>query len=956
MMIFRSSVKAENRGMTIPLVIAIIVFLALLAFGLYRYTSFEKNLVARIQHASVSEKLAQAAVNEAANLLNYKVINFKNLDAKNDLDRFILAPVSEHNIDDMSFYMTGSNLRSFDLAARLGGKLEYVEMKYERFRKYFNDPATPENYAKSCFIPSDPFERYGGVIISAKVSFKSSVRIFCCRYEIKTSQTLAPVLSKFTFFMKGSDKGDQNELHMSAPTPEEPDIAAAGNPFESGIPAPANVANGNGGIPDANNPMLADESFGSGEWQQNYQRLAMLKKTTTYLQGNRGLLDIETKYKRVPIVFIHHPDDMALVSGFGKTHAEIREYLPMDLSVSPKGVGNNISYRPSITNRGWVYMGSDDPRQIYFHNISPGKINPPIGAKPEPDNDFRFFGNAFMIKEYGIPLSAKMCRDYKIPYPYAFTDFSPAGKLDYILRVTQTGIYWIYKDTAMENVLGNFYKKHPDMPADSSLLQISGDMQVKSYSGDQPASYLDRRSPTLVLGKVFRFYMQVGQISQNCVHPPSSKFFKEMQPNGLHDFPYLSSDHVHPQSRWLPYFDMGKDGKAIDNPAVDITDNDWNGLATIDDRVQSDFKTPVPPDADFEKKKYNINHDVFKCYDNQHNQVYKFFMTKPVCEVFNRSYDNIVANAGPAGGVFKPSDKYSMSQDNVKILSAYPDAQLDSQFFYGDENNYGNCVYGSKLKISQYSSKNLNDFETDDSIYSDGLFKGALQAVQLTCDNYKNPMKNEAQVAVDRYDLRYKADYIFDSLADFESLFTKKGEGGSMEIKNGGVFYIDSDQPIDLTKGKSVPRIIFHDNAMLIFKNDVKIPDIIKSSYARETGSTLTIISAHGNITIAGEEIEASLNSLSGTIKKDVEYFQVFGNLTMARLNFEYAKDGNLFKSSGIPKGAAHRVIGSDGLTGYKRLAVVYDPALDPCDVENYKKHYNYTLSSRQTFWRATTE
>ncbi|EKD69696.1 MAG: hypothetical protein ACD_47C00031G0005 [uncultured bacterium] len=143
---------------------------------------------------------------------------------------------------------------------------------------------------------------------------------------------------------------------------------------------------------------------------------------------------------------------------------------------------------------------------------------------------------------------------------------------------------------------------------------------------------------------------------------------------------------------------------------------------------------------------------------------------------------------------------------------------------------------------------------------------------------------------------------------------------------------------------------------MLIFKKGVKIPDIVKNAYARSNGNTFTLISVDGDIDIGGSNIEASLNSLNGTIKKSVDYFQVFGNMTMAKIYFDLNRPGSLFKVSSLPSGANHALLGIAGKTGFKRNSVTYDPALDVCNIENYIKHYKYTISSRQSYWRVYGE
>ena len=105
--------------MLVPIALVIIFILAVLGIALYNYVRFERNLVARLQYSSVAEKMAQAAAYEASNWYNCKALYLKGLDKNNPVDRFVLAPVIEGNVNSLTISLTANELKSFALIAGL---------------------------------------------------------------------------------------------------------------------------------------------------------------------------------------------------------------------------------------------------------------------------------------------------------------------------------------------------------------------------------------------------------------------------------------------------------------------------------------------------------------------------------------------------------------------------------------------------------------------------------------------------------------------------------------------------------------------------------------------------------------------------------------------------------------------------------------------------------------------
>jgi len=258
------------------------------------------------------------------------------------------------------------------------------------------------------------------------------------------------------------------------------------------------------------------------------------------------------------------------------------------------------------------------------------------------------------------------------------------------------------------------------------------------------------------------------------------------------------------------------------------------------------------------------------------------------------------------------------------------------------------------LKLTQYKDLDGSPVSCD-SIFEDGIFKGNLNAMKLFATNYQNPYKIDGVAKIEDYDIRQKTNYIFATFDEFEK-FLLVSEGDSLVLNEGGVFYIDSNAVTDFSKSNSFKKLAFHENAMIICRGEIRLPNVGKSVYAINEKATLTFVSIEGDIVIAGRNIEASLNSLSGTIRKEVDYFQVFGNMTMNKINFNLSGKGNLFKVYSMPSDSSTQVLGKSSAKGFDRISVMYDPDMDLCNHTAYSNHYKVFVSAKPTFWKLTSE
>lgn len=907
---YKSLARILNRekGSMIPLVMALIFFLAVITWALNAYMRHEKNLVTRMRHASIADKMAISAANEASAWFGCNIVNIGELlrapaGSLSKAEKAVIAPLVEKNIENYGGFLSGNELYSFELADESGGTLNSVEYRYGGFKNYFTDTATGD-YENNCYLPADPFERTGALIITARTSYGSVSRVHTTRYEIKITNLLPPVVSKFTFFARNRN------------------IYSAEN---------AIVMEG------------ARAQYNSPVWHL----------------GAQGIISEKTGAAipvLAPLILIHHPDDIAIIDGYCPTHEKIREFLPPDPSVAPSTPN---SYRPSMDRRGWVYFGAE-PTVAYVFNISPGNVNPPELHPYGDSNKHKFYGNGFLMLESDLIALAKGTLKGNYPFPHSFADIkTPANISDYIVRIVNRGIYWFAQSRNFplkSYVFGNYYAGRPKSVDSSSLIQISGDIQPLMFMNTgKPSRYLDRRSPTIVFGKAFRSCLQLGTISQNCVHPAGSAGAGFMSGN-MHRQPFEACPAApHPRVAFLPYFEIDRESGLLGNNAyMPFTDAQWHEARSVFDVNGTD--SPGPLAAGFAKAGYDVRDDVFGCGDSPDKErlaTYGVFMSKVMTDYYNRSNDWIFSNSLPKGGVMMPSDSYSLKKEFIQSIGSTED-QNDKKFFY----ERGGCYRANKIEIHQVG----RDSRRTGEIFKNGIFKGNLRALGLCDDEYKNPAGLEpSQERLRGYDIRQKAGYVFEKYEDYKKYFTgtTKDKPGIVHLAEGGVFYIDSDGTVDMSEGGQADEIVFHHNTMLIFKKSVKIPQISKSQAAYRNGRTLTIVSTEGDIFIAGAQIAASLNALKGTIHKTVDFFQVFGNMVMGEIDFDTSKPGCLFKVPGHSS-AMRPVVSSlnsgKEISGFDRNCVIYDPALDPCDAGNYRTHYKFSLASKKTYWKAVNE
>lgn len=933
--------------------------MAVLAFSLYNYMFFERNLVAHLEFSSVIDKMARSAALEAAGWYNCKAINIRALLSKksggaSDAEKFVLAAMTEKEIEGRNAYFSEKELKSFGLIKKWGGELKSVELKYTGFKCFFKD--NPSGDLKTgCYVPADPFERVGGLLISAKVKYRGLIRVFCCRYEVKVANTLLPVVSKFTLFSR-EKKGDEGENQLEM--------------------------RGRNSQPDKS-------------------------------VGPQGIVRVSNDPKSpqvVPLVLVHHPDDVAVVNGYGANHAKIREFMPPGETAQ---ASSTLAYRPQMHNRGWVYLGSPGGR--YVINITPGNVNPSLSSPYKSELSYSFYGNGFMMLESDIYALAKSDLKGNYPYQHSFRDVETPGEIkDYIVRILHSGIYWLGRSETSKRhkyIFGNYYKDKPDRPDLSSLIGMCGDMQPLAFSSpEMPSRYLDRRSPTVVFGTVYRSFFQIGTLSQNCIHPSGSKG-EVMMMQDVHKQPFaLCLEPMHPMVTILPYFNIDDKGELGKNEVLKFNDPSWKDFALIYDKglvnlavnnylgVQGNAmalavaangggaQSGGGDDDDqqeggnaassmtgitggkanekegkkhYAEENYDVRKQVFgldlESPKSENLSTYKVFMSKVVTEPFNKSYNWIIANSSPKDGIMEPAGKCVLRREDVEILDSLS-GQTNEEFFYSSS---GGCSTAGDLAIYQYDAVSR---KRDKRFFPEGMFKGALGALALSTPNFINPLKNVPDKnALDEYDIRYKASFVFDNFAEFAKCFIDRpaSSPASAHIKEGGVFYIDGGDSTDLTDGGKISNIVFYQSAMIICRGGVRVPNVSKSPYAKANGCTLTIVSCEGDIVIAGTEIEASLNALTGRAVKTSDYFQIFGNLTVKALDFDTKKPDNLFRVSELSDKMkpfiASRYSAGGEAAAYERLSVAYDPALDPFDAENYTSHYKLYVASKQTYWKVST-
>jgi len=483
-----------------------------------------------------------------------------------------------------------------------------------------------------------------------------------------------------------------------------------------------------------------------------------------------------------------------------------------------------------------------------------------------------------------------------------------------------------------------------------SVLHLFGDLQVHELEPDdrglRPSRYLDRRSPTLVLGPVLRRYFHVGVL----------------KPLGL--FPIAGADgdsteYVFFSGRYLPFFwslEGKKGGLYEEATPVFEYDEPWpRGKETIgpDSRSLTDLTTATMAEID-------VRYDVFKGGSGRRR--FGQAMTCIFTHTFNWVYDRVVANS-------RAIEHASLLPDTVPSLTTATDVAgtTAEEFFYG----YGGladrafCFNAANLSLRQFRARS-NAYESALDIFPRGLFNGSLASLRLfddslTAEALVDPTRGPGEAL----DLRLKAVCVFADEGDFKQLFFNDLGGGGWTpqmVRGPLISYVQGE--LDLTRigalGEGTP-LFFVEGGMIIADGDITVGELQRHPAIGSTGRSeaLVLVSINGSIIVdTSRPVDACLVALSplGTVKRHGDFIHIRGSVAVDTLDVDPMSAGSLFAGQPwlVTETAIDQPTGRKGLSSYRRSTIEYDPALEPTELENYQCHYRVALSETASFFKVS--
>lgn len=917
-----------RRGVVLYLVIGVMAVLAVVLFAMYSQMQEENARIHRVYFGTAALKIAEACETEAFTWLTAQL----ELPADHQhpfLRRLYSEPSATLSVESGSepadplsdpryLDLLGEGLMSTSvgLAARLpgGGDIQGATLSFRDLSPLFHPPTSAIDPETQGQVLPDGFERFGAVEFTVSVGYGrvrrgsggkvDLVKRYVSRRDLKVVNLLAPTVSRFTLFAH----------QFTGPGTREPYNVDRGPATPTGL------------------------------WEEELAGVSALER-------------------QQPLVLVHSPMDVKERVGAVSRVAELARYLPFEAPFDKRTLASPhlsaaTEYRPDLQDRGWVFLGGDEPWSL---NLKNGLINPRSALTPAFSNDWaeEITTEGFMIRE--TFLTADQTRLAGLPQAAGWDpDLSP-GVDGYRFSVWSYGVPGgiLNEPTFRNDIFGNYFSRaegaaqsvHP------SLLRLYGDVQAHDLdAAGTPGRYLDRRSPTLVLGPVLRRYTRLVKVSQMDQEDRDAlaggTFPKDAA--GTEVFPYREPGRSEPREAWIPYFhvvgdalDESEAAYSFDSPNWPVSGNPLANGAEIDDSTPGAGTRPV----DYPAVRFRINEHVFRGSAGTPLRLLGLLESRIRTQHYNTGIDWISENAHPGG--LDPVPRLGLG--NLSVLQSFQGTPpSDARAFYSTQDPDSDlCYFAGNLRLHQFDETALppgNLANGPGSPFPDGFFEGSLRALRLV-----DPAVASDQVLVDGgttpgvYDLRMKTTHAFQDASEFLETFLP---GGSAELLlSPGVSLVRTGD-LDLSDGR--PELVFHQGGMILVEGNLRLPRILKSPEARASGQVLTLVSLGGNIELAGDRIEASVVVLGAgrTVTRAVEHTTLFGNLVVDTLVFEPDTPGNLFSGRSFPVGGATAPTGDRGLQGWERNLVEYDPALNQAAAARYRKQYRAFVSGGLSYWQ----
>jgi hypothetical protein len=903
-------------GVVVIVTLVVVVTLGVILFALHSRMGDENARAHRAYYGATALGLAQACEAEASAWIDAQLALPKDrqhsflrqLYSDPTEDFWVASDDAPARPDDRYLDMLGEGLLpvTAQLAREMPGGAEVLRATFcFKDMHPIQDPGTegfdPRDHAR---VVPDPHERFGALEFQAEVAYgrvgrgsrrgEPLVKRYISRRDVKVVNLLPPVVSRFTLFARGfRGPGGSRE------------------PFNAGVAGTENL---------------------------------------------RAWLGQTDFLRSQPLVLIHHPGDVKERLGYAGSHAEVARYLPHGPPFDHASLADPIltepetPYRPDLHDRGWVFLGGGRSWPL---NLQAGRVN--LGANVDrvgPEFAARLTTESFLFHEtyltstsgqFGSARSMRGWDPNRIPdgHGWRFAIWCngiPAGTF-------QTDVY-------RQVYFGNYYSRaaHDQESRRPSLVRLFGDMQTSEVDGrGRPGRYLDRRSPTVVLGPVLRRHSVIAQVMQrdeDDFEATQAGTFP-LNSRGRTIFPYRDPGGAEPLVRNLPYFYFPPEGGAprggrfrFYEPWMWRDRNPPRDMAKVHDRNPDPSGRRRP---DYPEVGWSITEDLFRFNGEPRWNALRLFTSRVETDHYHRSYDWLVENAHPR----RAEPQRHLHQTGLPGLRPFEGTVPDRAFFYGTEDpDTDLCYFASNLRLEQAERGGA---PAVDPAFPEGFFQGALGGLRLHSPGAEAPdPKGSIPFQPSVPDMRAKATFVFQDQDAFEEVFLR-GEPGRL-AETVGVTVL-REGGLDL---EELGELEFDRGGMVIVPGPIRLPRVRKSEAARRRGEVLTFMSTGGDITLTGELVEASLIALGQgrTVRREPEAVTIRGNLVVDVLDFD-TTGNSMFARRRTPMAVAPVSV-EGGPDAYPRNVVEYDPALNVGVPATYRRNYEAFLSPAVAYWGVT--
>ena len=944
------------RGIAIFVIMTVIVFLLLLFFILYKFTSQAAYGVHRFYYKSTCTQLANSILDESENWLDRQMD-----DHSSELYQTITGSLREvvtelrdgdEEVEDGPVYDLTDQFQAAIPNCR--SLAQFCEILDEddiaitlSFKNIKNFVTTPEPSALQTrgYIHPDPVECYGNMLIEIAVDTGNVTVKHRIWRNFKFVNILPPVITKFSLFVKEQDRPSQvNNMKMNQVFPY----------FAKGF-AEAGATKVR--------PVVVINSL------TDYDRVGMRPGGAGGIRQMRSADSPDHDVRRKGWVFLGA--DLAQTNGFIlNLTAGVLYNLNHGLMWKEEFLQNvNLS---NFFDAGRLYYGEYFHRPItqsfFFstrdYGSGAGDRAPTYLMDLAPDDaDYRTVldDNLQRMADENLNLRyvaivqnfmsfTRTMADRNVDPFFLWAFGGPNLNKNFILMFKN------YFDQNLGDLVQYRYRFEGEDPRSEhpSLLHLFGE----DYIADR--LYYESRSPTLVLGPVKRRFLLLGCLRQEGTRDHQA-------PGYLHRIPW---DPKQMKLLWLPFYNFESDGSYDSGKNSTYVDLKWQSdWARISERFPGEYEHGTwgarfatglggphfLMDGLSDDSEYCLNRQIYR----------DMLMSRVIEDNYLFSFDTMCQDGQPES---KLTSDQVLRLENVPSLD-WPDSSDtgdDEGFFY----DYAGPCHRGIVRLNGVAEDESGDDAADGGAGDDDrvLFEGNIRSLDVFSDDFT--IDENQRMVCSRYDHRLKATRVVKRSVFISEYLREAGDAYLLKLDD--IIYVKPDDETD-SANLVIDRplkvagrgAIIYDHAIILNGNVTMEDgeDFNSSAAGRNLNDEntplgtirippLVICSTGSYIKIANaSRVDAYLVALhpqKGTVRAEnlQREFILVGGLAVHHFELDFNKrkvhySGLGIEAEYITTGRPDNVFAR---VGHNRFRVVYNDNVEPTYNENWDKHYVFKM------------